>query len=512
MDHLLNATSLSTSNVDIIVDDVDNVQQVTSIMADDDSKAVFKKPMDTRSFAGNIGSSSGASNNRTADTTECNAYSGNIGPTREILSCMMTTSGFISPAREGKLPDMTKPLDIFDDPPPNKFEETNADGPKKQSEKQAAKADSAKNEATKSPAVNLKNSSASKKLLLAGIGKEKSANKKRKLLLNQDDRKKVKKKMRLLQAGGNDGAPMAPTNVSPKKKQSMNVHAQEPDYAVPNLSSYPFGPEHNVAIDMERDRKMNDMLAPPSNIKVKKTGERKYKIPKTVAAGIANDLSMKPKKMHKKKTPKLSKKKLLAAIALGFLPESALMGDRSAIVLTDEQLLAVTNRLSEMSQTAMHAVQQHHIGGDMAHAGMPVDSMPPQTYHDLAAKSASNPNDYYQLPPAAIDDYKIHDKLSTEPDKRKLNIFKKISSASATNIVDTPTTSKKSKKNSNGMPGFHQMPMANEAHDFSPIGVPQWPLGGDEAINSGRMMSCKFTIIQIQLFCNVLNFLYCFFS
>lgn len=39
-------------------------------------------------------------------------------PTRELISCIMTTSGFISPAREGKLPDAKKPIVILEEEPP----------------------------------------------------------------------------------------------------------------------------------------------------------------------------------------------------------------------------------------------------------------------------------------------------------------------------------------------------------------------------------------------------------
>lgn len=39
-------------------------------------------------------------------------------PTREIISCFMTTGGFISPAREGKLPEAKKPIVIQEDPEP----------------------------------------------------------------------------------------------------------------------------------------------------------------------------------------------------------------------------------------------------------------------------------------------------------------------------------------------------------------------------------------------------------
>lgn len=39
-------------------------------------------------------------------------------PTREIVSCFMTTGGFISPAREGKLPEAKKPIIIEEEPEP----------------------------------------------------------------------------------------------------------------------------------------------------------------------------------------------------------------------------------------------------------------------------------------------------------------------------------------------------------------------------------------------------------
>lgn len=46
----------------------------------------------------------------------------NIGkPTREIVSCFMTTGGFISPAREGKLPEARKPIVIEEPPEPEEI-------------------------------------------------------------------------------------------------------------------------------------------------------------------------------------------------------------------------------------------------------------------------------------------------------------------------------------------------------------------------------------------------------
>lgn len=42
-------------------------------------------------------------------------------PTRDIVSCFMTTSGFISPAREGKLPEPKKPIVLPSDEPPEEI-------------------------------------------------------------------------------------------------------------------------------------------------------------------------------------------------------------------------------------------------------------------------------------------------------------------------------------------------------------------------------------------------------
>lgn len=77
-----------------------------------DDENTFKKPYDAPKP---LTHSQPASN---ANITENGAVASSIGKaTREIISCFMTTSGFISPSREGKLPEAKKPIIIHDDPP-----------------------------------------------------------------------------------------------------------------------------------------------------------------------------------------------------------------------------------------------------------------------------------------------------------------------------------------------------------------------------------------------------------
>lgn len=80
-----------------------------------DDENTFRKPFDVppvpvQTHKTNLNNNENASNANT---------SGKI--TREIVSCFMTTGGFISPAREGKLPDAKKPIIIEEDPEPEEI-------------------------------------------------------------------------------------------------------------------------------------------------------------------------------------------------------------------------------------------------------------------------------------------------------------------------------------------------------------------------------------------------------
>lgn len=77
----------------------------------------FRKPFDVP--PSQPGSSNRPPTAPVANNTE-NVANGNTNgkPTREIISCFMTTGGFISPAREGKLPEAKKPIVIEEEPEP----------------------------------------------------------------------------------------------------------------------------------------------------------------------------------------------------------------------------------------------------------------------------------------------------------------------------------------------------------------------------------------------------------
>lgn len=430
------------SNVEEVINvGSENIQQETVLTGTEDSQ-LFKKPLDARP----LNSHHTANHAAPGDSGQ---YSDSVGrPTREILSCIMTTSGFISPAREGKLPDSSRPTNIPDDPPSPKqiINKTNDAVPnqKAANEKHAAKNTTANNggigkntvDDTDSPtAAALKNSSVSKKLLLAGIGKEKSANKKRKLILSIDERKKTKKKMRLLQ-NTSDDLLISP---STKNKASIEAHGIQPP-----IISNPLPYRHDLA--QNEKRVFDDVQPKPLDIgnivapiipdlptstpkKTKKMGERKHKLPKGNSS--VDDLGAKMEKPRKKKVPKLSKKKLAAAAALGLIPDSTLPSDLSTLVFTDEQLRLIASKSAEMTHTPRGTtpnIFQSQVS----------DTMAAHKYTDVPANPmAYDSNDldkYHHSQP--IGSYKNTDKLSTEPDKRKLNIFKKISSTGAANATD----------------------------------------------------------------------------
>lgn len=78
-----------------------------------DNDNTFKKPIPPHTSSASRPSTAGSTTNGT-NPIDKNA----IGKeTREIISCIMTTSGFISPAREGKLPEAKRPTPIIDDEP-----------------------------------------------------------------------------------------------------------------------------------------------------------------------------------------------------------------------------------------------------------------------------------------------------------------------------------------------------------------------------------------------------------
>lgn len=472
MDDLLSMSP--PSNVEEVINvGTDNVHHETVVTGSEDG--IFKKPKDIRPLSTTLGHHHHMGSHSVSNDNG-GMYGESIGrPTREILSCIMTTSGFISPAREGKLPDATKPVNIPDDPPSPKPHDTRSNdgsthhkshGSKKSDRNSSANVD-ASNDAESSSVGGLKHSSASKKLLLAGIGKDKSANKKRKLPLSLEERKKAKKKMRLLQNAGD-----ASMHISPSGKKQHHNDIFTPDFVTPQSYGHDVS-QHNESyyddakpIDVGGSG-MSPALSTPSSKKMKKLGERKHKVPKGDIANALDFTPGKPEKVRKKKTPKLSKKKLAAAVALGFISESALAGYLSQIVFTDEQLRLIIQKTAEMRGLASTSFTSPSNMISDAHSGHKyTDNMVGNSGYD-----SNDMNKYYQPPAMSTSVHKNPDKLSTEPDKRKLNIFKKISTSGT---PDSTSSGKKSKKNANGMNASQVSPTIRYA-DFPPISQPPLP-------------------------------------
>lgn len=107
----------------IIHDDCNIIGETTVIYdhqtVHQDNDNTFKKPIPPHSSSASRPSTANSTPNGTHPIDK-NA----VGKeTREIISCIMTTSGFISPAREGKLPEAKRPTPIIDDEPEVVLEE-----------------------------------------------------------------------------------------------------------------------------------------------------------------------------------------------------------------------------------------------------------------------------------------------------------------------------------------------------------------------------------------------------
>lgn len=99
------------------VEIINVIGETTVIENHTSDENTFRRPFD-------VPPSQAAANQRPATSTSTNNNENMLNantngrPTREIVSCFMTTGGFISPAREGKLPDARKPIIIEEEPEP----------------------------------------------------------------------------------------------------------------------------------------------------------------------------------------------------------------------------------------------------------------------------------------------------------------------------------------------------------------------------------------------------------
>lgn len=101
---------------DVVVGETTIIENIVQGSENDDDEKKFKKPAQPPQ----------QHTHRHKDRKSLNHNERNRNiiskPTREIVSCFMTTSGFISPAREGKLPEARKPIIIPNDELPEEPE------------------------------------------------------------------------------------------------------------------------------------------------------------------------------------------------------------------------------------------------------------------------------------------------------------------------------------------------------------------------------------------------------
>lgn len=408
---------------EINVGGMENVHHET-VIADNAEESPFKKPLDAHYRP--AGSSHSHSGHPHVDSE-------NIGrPTREILSCIMTTTGFISPAREGKLPDARKPVNIPDDPPspppPSAKSSTAAESAttEKKSAKNssgAGKGDNSSLDPSSAPSA-LSGSSSSKKLLLAGVPKQKNQNKKRKLMtIMSKERKKAKKEMRM-QHGEDSAAPFtSPTSKSKHAIHSLALPLPPADnipHSVHDLQT--IDPSIVPHMDAKQKGQSIENMTTPKTKKIKKKGEGKHKTPQVqTTPDMAQSATKQPRK---KRTPKISKKALAAAALAGQMPLESFVGDPHG------HPLYAGSKFGHIPDTPPFGTVKDST--PLQQVGLPDPN--PFKFTDPASNMAyDSPEMNPYSHPAA---YKNSDKLSNEPDKRKLNIFKKISSSSAAGSSD----------------------------------------------------------------------------
>lgn len=99
----------------VVVGETTVVENVGQRPTNDDDEKTFKKPAQPHTKKERKSANSSDKHRNVISK-----------PTREIVSCFMTTSGFISPAREGKLPEARRPIviptDVEEPPPPEEIE------------------------------------------------------------------------------------------------------------------------------------------------------------------------------------------------------------------------------------------------------------------------------------------------------------------------------------------------------------------------------------------------------
>lgn len=335
-------------------------------------------------------------------------------PTREIVSCMMTTSGFISPAREGKLPDAKRPIIILEEEPPVRPPPPPADVKPTASDladKKAARIDSGPF-ASDVKLESVEQTGAGGSSAVDDIKPFKSVAS----LSSDGDGLSVKKKSKYTDASLKElkkakklrESKMAKLTSAKNRKLSkvLNKLLVKPSKRNALLL------ESGAAIDIERvggdmsnltEDQMMALLSAKKKLKMQQ--KRRYKKELLLKQGgskhATKDDGTSPQKQRKKREPKLPKIPKRDQVNFASTSSYAYGGDSAA---------ASSHHMRPYSSQEMLNV--HPYGNDSSSIGVDKDES-----MDMIGGEHQHP-----------------DKLSTEPDKRKLNIFKKISTPSSSAV------------------------------------------------------------------------------
>lgn len=321
-----------------------------------DDETTFRKPFDAP-----------PASSKPAKTAATNKDA--IGkPTREIISCFMTTGGFISPAREGKLPDAKKPIIIMEDPEPEPIE-------------------------TKPPTPTPE-----------PIERKHHSNKRENKNENMDTSKNYANDMDHI-----DGAYANDGNGNGKEVKLYEVIQTVPD-ALTKKKTKKSQPDGAQVKGQKKLKKINQLKANRNQMKMS-TSDGPHSFSDAFNRNDASNMLKKKFNIVKKKT-----KKQLDAMQLS----------------TNENPLAQQKqhkkRMSKLSKKNLQAMGLNPNAIEGFAIPPPLDAMN-YSMHDTSSKSMHEEEHMRQK--ESIKKMKQLQKLSTEPDKQKIKFFKKLSSTSS---------------------------------------------------------------------------------
>lgn len=444
-------TNQQIEEVDAINVDYTAVVENSTIEFDDGN--TFKKPYDTTQ-------SKVTSNLNAEMSTSSNNLNSSGRPTRELISCIMTTSGFISPAREGKLPDAKRPIIIREDPPTPPPKPLPISPPPEQLEKKQI---TVRSNATDGPPaepisdepsnMNTPNMSNVEKLdehisktpklfkVVPPNSAEPEMKIKKKLKHPQSDAKlkelKKAKKMQMLN----------PNLIGVKKKKQLQKSLNK-------LLIKPLRRKQQLLLETQA---LEDSPVPNMDM-----GLRQLSSEGLTSLEQADYLSMLTKKLKNPQSLKRKHKKKM-------LMKAASLPIQETIDGIDQPVKQRKKRIPKVSKKDLIAAGQY--SDKMPNFANPIDSMNMLSGQDIhsmlpgPAPGATVPN--LTRPPEKERHQMEHmkfDKLSNEPDKRKLNIFKKITST-IMNFDSSSSINRKTNKNIPENIPYQHMPPTKDTID-----------------------------------------------